>query len=347
MRAFEMWEPQTAAEAAALLATEHAGPGSSRPRLLAGGQDLLGELKEDLARPAALVNLKGIAGLDDLEPAIGGALRLGALVTLARLEREPLLAARYPLLAAAAASVGSPQIRSQATLGGNLCQRPRCVYYRNAGALCLKKGGRECLAEGGVNRHNAILGGGPSWIVHPSDLAPALVALDATVELTSPQGTRELALGDFFTLPEEGDVLRENRLGPQELVSAVTLPESAAAGVPGAQGTQAGEVLQVFMKFRERESFDFALSAVALRLRVVAGRIRDARLVLGGVAPIPWRCRAAERLLADKPLEAESFSAAAELALADAEPLEQNAYKVPLTRTLIERAGASLCGGNR
>ncbi|MDP6838109.1 MAG: FAD binding domain-containing protein [Planctomycetota bacterium] len=355
MRPFEMWEPSEVAQAVALLDSAHLAPGSRAPRLLAGGQDLLGELKDDLARPAALINLKGIAGLDEIEEVASGgqsphALRIGSLVTLARIADNATLQERYPLLCAAAVSVGSPQIRSQATLGGNLCQRPRCIYYRNAAALCLKKGGRECFAEGGVNRHNAILGGGPSWIVHPSDLAPALVALDASVELTSPTGTRELSLADFFTLPADGDVLRENRLGPPEMLTPLTGP--AGGGRPGAMtekatGGRSGDVRQVYMKFRERESFDFALVSVSMRVRVVDDRIRAARLVLGGVAPIPWRCLGAERLLADKPLEPQSFAAAAQVALAAAEPLEQNAYKVPLATTLIMRAGAALTAETR
>jgi xanthine dehydrogenase YagS FAD-binding subunit len=340
MRSFEMYEPKTTAEAVALLAESHGAPDGDQPRLYAGGQDLLTEMKEDLARPAALVNLKHIPGLGTIEVGRGGVLRIGALTRLSVIERSALLAELFPALVQAAASVASPQIRSRATLGGNLCQRPHCIYYRNAAAICLKKGGNECLSEGGVNRHNAILGGGPSWIVHPSDLAPALIALDATVHLASPQGEREMPLAEFFMLPSEGDPTRENRLEPQEMVTAVTLPPGSAAGAtPGG-----GETRQVFLKFGERESFDFALAAVALRLRLAGGRIREARLVLGGVAPTPWRCSKAERLLIDVPMERRSWQAAADAALADAEPLEQNGYKVPLTHTLILRAFATLAG---
>jgi xanthine dehydrogenase YagS FAD-binding subunit len=338
MRAFDLVLPATLEEALALLPAER-GPGHARP--IAGGQDLVGELQEHLDYPDTLVDLKGVAGLGEIELDAAGGATLGALVTIAALEEHAELARRFPLLAEAAASVGSPQIRSQGTLGGNLCQRPRCWYFRSEQARCLKKGGSECFSYAGMNKYNAILGGGPSYIVHPSDLAPALVALDATVELARldrrsgapPRiATRALALGEFFTLPASSDPTRENVLAPDELVTRVVVPARPAAA--GWRGT--------WLKFRERESYDWALAAVAASVRVASGRVAEARLVLGGVAPIPWRVPAAEAALVGKPLDQASIAAAREAALAGAEPLEHNGYKVPLTKALITRALGAL-----
>jgi xanthine dehydrogenase YagS FAD-binding subunit len=267
--------------------------------------------------------------MDSLSEAADGNVQFGATTKLNRLE------ALYPegpfrVIAEAAATVASPQIRSQATLAGNLCQRPRCLYYRRPEAICLKKGGDECFAYGGHNKYSAILGGGPSYIVHPSDLAPALVALDAVLEIRDAKGSHEVALADFYYLPSEGDVTRENVLRPDEVVVSVR----TALDTPA-------EWRSTYVKFQERDGFDFALSAVALSLRIRGGEVVDARIVLGGVAPMPWRCREAEQLLlgsANAKDIAKRGEAAAEAALIGAEPLDQNAYKIPLTKGLLQRA---------
>ncbi|MBM3977378.1 MAG: xanthine dehydrogenase family protein subunit M [Planctomycetes bacterium] len=329
MKTFELHLPRTIDEALALLER----PGHAA---LAGGQDLLTELKEHIATPDALVDLSGIQGADAIELRADGSLSIGAGVTLAELEKHAELARRWPVLTEAATSIASAQIRSQATVGGNLCQRPRCWYYRNEALSCLKKGGTECLAYGGMNKYNAILGGGPSYIVHPSDLAPALVALDAEIEIASrePRGARRrIALASFFTLPAEGDVLRENVLAPGELVVAVHVPAHAA-----------GNWRSTYLKFKERSSFDWALSAVALVARIDGARIAEARVVLGGVAPVPWRSKAAERVLAGRPIDDSAAREAGEAALAGAEPLSGNAYKVPLTKGLIVKALRAIGG---
>jgi xanthine dehydrogenase YagS FAD-binding subunit len=252
------------------------------------------------------------------------------MATVARVAASPLVRERWTAVAEAAESVGSPQIRNLGTVGGNLCQRPRCWYYRNVEAVCLKKGGSECFAASGLNKYNAILGGGPSYIVHPSDLAPALVALGAEVEIVGPSGARSLALERFFTLPSEGSVLKETVLATDEIVTQVRVP----APEDGVRST--------YLKFRERSSYDGALAAVALALRVEEGTIRAARLCLGGVAPIPWRCASTEALLVGQPMEEATWRRAAEDALKEAAPLEQNGYKVPLAKGLILKAMKSL-----
>jgi xanthine dehydrogenase YagS FAD-binding subunit len=342
MKDFEYIQPATVADATELLAEGDAAWASVTRRAIAGGQDLYGELKTGLVEVDSLVDLKGTAGEVSIERDPAGNLRLDALVKLADLADLAELGADGPaatLVARAAESVASPQIRSQATLGGNLCQRPRCLYYRRPEALCLKKGGDECFAYGGHNKYNAILGGGPSFIVHPSDLAPALVALDATVTIAGPGGARrELPLAELYTLPSEGDVTRETVLGPAEVLTSV---ETRLPLVD----RMAGSWRSSWQKFRERDGFDFALSAVALCLRVADRRIVDARVVLGGVAPRPWRSAEAEAALIGQELAAHGSAefdalatAAGEAALTGAEPLDQNAYKIPLTKGLVRRA---------
>ena len=326
MKAFEHARPASLAAALELLPKGRDPKARERTRVVAGGQDLYTEMKERLAEPELLVDLKGV-GLDAIEQAPDGALSIGALVTLSALEEHGDVRARLPVLHEAAGSVASVQIRNVGTVGGNLCQRPRCWYYRHPDAVCIKKGGAECFAYGGLNKYNAILGGGPSYIVHPSDLAPALVALGASVELTGPRGARVIELERFFTLPSEGSVLRENVLAADEILTRVMVPPLAGDGWRS-----------TYLKFRERGSYDFALASVALALRMQGGRIAEARLVLGGVAPIPWRCLDAETALVGRAVDAETCALAGEAALRGAEPLEHNAYKVPLAQGLITQA---------
>ncbi|MAF65726.1 MAG: molybdopterin dehydrogenase [Planctomycetes bacterium] len=326
MKAFDLLQPESLAEA--LEALSEAGA-RERAVALAGGQDLLSELQEHLLEPQMLVSLRGVGGLDEVGAEDGG-LRVGAMATLADLARDEVVLNSWTALAEAARSVGSPQIRTQATVGGNLCQRPRCPYFRNEHAVCLKKGGQECFAEGGLNRGNAILGGGPSFIVHPSDLAPALVALDAGVRIAGSGGERDEVVEHLFTLPSEGDVTRETTLAAGELITSVKVP----APVDGVRST--------YLKFQERASFDFASASVALALGVTGGRIHHARICLGGVAPVPWRCERTERLLVGQVPGEALFQRAALDALEEAEPLEHNAYKVPLAQGLLRKALRSL-----
>ena len=230
-----------------------------------------------------------------------------------------------PALAQAAEVIGSPQIRHAGTIGGNLCQRPRCWYYRNEHIVCLKKGGDRCYAAGGENKYNAILGGGPSYIVHPSDTATALVALGASVTIAGPNGMRNVPLEQFFILPTQ-NVTRENILKPDEIVTAILVPTSPLAA------------RSVYLKFREKMSMDWAMAACAVSLTTSNGVVTDSRIVLGGVAPIPWRVPKAEAALKGQAVNADTLRAVAEAALDGAVPLAQNGYKVPLTKTLVRRA---------
>jgi len=327
MKNFDMALPNSVEEAAELLPKKI---GDDSARLMAGGQDLLAEMKEYLVQPDLVVNLKSIPDLDRVVWGSDGSLELGALTTLATLENDERMAAQFPALVQAAASVASAQIRSSATVGGNLNQRPRCWYFRSEDYVCLKKGGTECFSYYGNNRYNAILGGGPSYIVHPSDLAPALVALSAEVQLVSPRGERTMSLEEFFVLPSEGDVLRETRIAADEIMTRIRIPAPA----PGQRS--------VYVKFKERDSYDFALAAVALVLQTDGTKVESCRLVLGAVAPVPWRCTRTERKLVGRPLGEELAALAAQDALADAEPLSDNEYKIPLTRGLIAEAFEAL-----
>ena len=327
MKSFEWTNPKTINEAVKLLqVAAPAGDIDEAPRPIAGGQDLLTTMKDYTSRPARLVNLKNIRGLNRITLNARG-LTIGALVTLTALEEHAAVRKSFPGLAEAAHSIATPQIRNLGTVGGNLCQRPRCWYFRLEEVICLKKGGSECYAATGENKYNAIFGGGPSYIVHPSDLAPMLLALGARVTVSGAAGKRVIPLDKFFTLPSEGNIRRENVLQNDDIITEVFVPASSFA----ARST--------YLKFKERESLDFALSSVAAAVQLAPNRtVSEARIVLGGVAPIPWRVPAAEKFLVGKELQPDVLAEAAKLALADAEPLAKNAYKVPLTQTLVRRA---------
>lgn len=331
MNSFEWTNPTTVNEAVKLLRVQPAsGDIDEAPRPIAGGQDLLTTMKDYTSRPTRLVNLKRIPGLDRITLNARG-LTIGALATLTQLEEHAGVRKSFPGLAEAAESIATPQIRNLGTVGGNLCQRPRCWYFRLEEVICLKKGGDECYAATGENKYNAIIAGGPSFIVHPSDLAPMLLALGARVTVMGARGRRVIPLDKFFTLPSEGNIRRENVLENDDVITEIFVPASPLA----ARST--------YLKFKERDSLDFALAAVATALQLGAnGVVRDVRIVLGGVAPIPWRVPAAEKFLMGKRLQTDVLAEAATMALKDAQPLEKNAYKVPLTQTLVRRALAKI-----
>jgi xanthine dehydrogenase YagS FAD-binding subunit len=290
-----------------------------------GGSDLLGMVKERIVNPDVLIHLNGIKGLDRVESK-GGTVRIGGQITLDSLSRHPLISSRYAVLAEAAASVATPQIRNAGTLAGNVCQRPWCWYFRN-GFPCYKAGGTQCFSVTGENQFHAIFGGGPSFIVHPSDTAPALVALDARFRIVGPSGERTLAAADFFRLPKE-NAARENALNDDEVLASIEFPES--------------HTRSTYHKVLDREAWTHAVVSAAIVLDMDKDVCRSARIVLGGVAPIPWRVPEAERLLTGQRITPDLAAKAAEAAVAGANPLAKNKYKVPLTREIVQRTVLSL-----
>jgi xanthine dehydrogenase YagS FAD-binding subunit len=299
--------------------------------LKAGGIDVLDVLKEGLLVPATLVSLTGVDGLGDIAEEAGTGIRIGAMVTLAKLADHPLVRRRYAALAGAAAQSASPQIRNVATLGGNLLQRPRCWYFRSLEYHCLRKGGDHCFALGGDNRYHAIFNNRPCAIVHPSSAATVLVALGAVLELVHPDsGTRRVPLEQFFLAP---DVMHENDLRPQEILTHVHLPALAA------------RVRTAYERVGERQAFDWPLVDVAAALELGAdGRCRRAAIVLGGAAPAPHRAHLAEQALANRVIDESAAAAAGRAAIEAATPLAGNAYKLPLLETLVRRAVLAAAG---
>lgn len=300
--------------------------------VVGGGSDLLGMIKDDLTAPDVLINLRTIAGDDRLrtiagDPDADSGIRIGALVTLAELARHPTVTRHYPVLAEAAASAATPQIRNVGTVGGNLCQRPWCWYFRQK-FPCFKHGGNRCFSRAGENQFNAILGGGPSFIIHPSDTAPAFVALGASFHLVGPAGERVVPAGEFFTLPRT-DVTRENVLVPGEVLHTVTVPPAHSSR-------------STYAKVLDREAWTHAVVSVAATVEMDGDVIRRAQIVLGGVAPIPWPVPAAEELLRGQKMTVALANRVGRLAVDGAQPLSKNAYKVTLTKNLVRRTLLSL-----
>ena len=288
---------------------------------LGGGTDLLVTIAEELAQPDVVVDLRTIVEGDRIEAVDGGAVRIGAAARIADIARDAIVLERFPALAQACDFVGTPALRNMGTIGGNLCQRPRCWYFRRA-VPCLKNGGLSCPAVDGENQYLAILEGGPCHIVHPSDPAVALTALDAIVELASIDGQRRLPIGEFYVLPSER-LDQETVLQAGEFVSAVVLPGTSAGGV------------QHYHKLMQREAWDFALASIAACKR----RDGDVRLVLGGVAPRPWRVNSSvEEDVSSGGLDDEAIATLADRALYDAIPMSKNGYKVNLAASLLRQA---------
>jgi xanthine dehydrogenase YagS FAD-binding subunit len=305
------------------------GDGAARP--LAGGTDLLTLMKADLVAPSRLVDVKRVPELAGGIEETDAGLTLGALTTLAEIEIHPAIRARYTALAEAAEVAATPQLRHMATIGGNLLQRPRCWYFRSEQFRCWLKGGDECYARAGENQLHALFDVSPCVAVHPSDPAPALVALGAEARLRGPAGERTVLLEELFAPPTD-DRRTETTVRPDELIISLRVPRPA----DGTRGT--------YLKAMDRRIWAFALVGIAVVLRLERGRMVDPRIVLGGVAPIPRRLAAAERALAGEAPTVEAFARAAEASLADARPLARNGYKLPLARTLIERALAAVGG---
>jgi xanthine dehydrogenase YagS FAD-binding subunit len=287
----------------------------------AGGTDLMGCLREGIFEVRKVVSLSGVRELRGVQETTDGGLTIGALTTITEVSEDPLIRDRYPALSQAASEVASPQLRNQGTIGGNLCQKPRCWYYRGE-FDCLRKKGDNCFAFAGENQFHCILGGDGCYIVHPSDTAPALVALNAVLRVAGPSGERRVGVEDFHVSPAR-DPKRETVLERNEILREVILP-------PPLTGQKS-----VYRKVRARRSWDFALAGLALALQLEGDRVLSARAVLSGAAPVPWRTRAVEEAITGKRLLSAVREEAAEAAVSDAEPLDQNQYKIPLFKGLI------------
>jgi xanthine dehydrogenase YagS FAD-binding subunit len=296
--------------------------GTQGARVMAGGTDLLGCLRDEVFAADRVVSISGLKELVGVSARPDGGVRIGALTTIAEIASNPTIRSRYAVLAEAAGEVASPQLRNQGTIGGNLCQKPRCWYYRGD-FHCARKGGDLCYAVEGENEFHAIFGGGPCFYVHPSDTAVALTALEARLTVSGPSGNRQVRIADFFMRPDT-DITRETVLAPAEILTEIVLPP------PGAS------MRSTYRKIRARRAWDFALVSVALVLQFTGESVGSARIVLGGVGPLPWRVEAAEKLLAGRRIDAAAATATGQAAVAEAGSLRDNEYKVLMTRGAVE-----------
>jgi xanthine dehydrogenase YagS FAD-binding subunit len=292
------------------------------PAFAGGGSDLLALVKERIISPDLIVNLKTMANLNQVGRS-GASTTIGGQITLDALSRNETVRRDYLVLAEAAGSVATPQIRNVGTIAGNVCQRPWCWYYRN-GFPCYKAGGNQCFSFAGENQHHAIFGGGPSYIVHPSDTAPALMALGATFRIVGPGGERRVPAAGFFVSPRQ-NVTHENVLADDEILVSIELPPAR----PGTRST--------YHKVLDRQAWTHAVVSAAIVLEMDQQVCRSAAVVLGGVAPIPWRLPQVEQMLAGQRITAELAARAADTAVSGARALSKNGYKIPLTRGVVRR----------
>jgi xanthine dehydrogenase YagS FAD-binding subunit len=320
MRPFEYASATSMEQAVSLLGNswDEAAP-------LAGGTDLLSLMKDDVVTPKRLVNIKEIAALRGIAFNPKQGLRIGALVTIQELADNARVRQAYPVLAKTADEIAGPQIRNMATIGGNLCQRPRCWYYRAGFGLFAKDQNGQSLVPAGDNRYHAIFGNsGPAYFVSPSTLAPLLIALGAIVHLIGPKGRRELPLEKFYLIPTS-EAEREQDLKPNEIVTEVVVP--ALAGARSAT-----------YEVRQKEAMDWPLAMAAVVLNLKGNKVSSARVLLGHVAPVPWRSPEAEAALVGKPISEEVARAAGNAAVANAKSLGNNGYKIQLARVALTRA---------
>jgi len=328
MRAFEYYKVTTVAQTLSLLSRH-----GEKASILAGGSDILGRMKDRLEGPKLqlpqhLLDIKGIQGLNYIMEQKNG-LKIGATTSLSDIASSPLVARKYPLLSQAASQVAVPQIRNVGTLGGNLCQRPRCWYFR--GKLfkdCFRKGGDNCYASAGENQYHAVFGGDNCNMVCPSDMAPALTALQARVEIATPKGNKLIPIEQFYIRPDK-NLLKETVLGSTEMVLAVEIPAPA----PVSKG--------IYLKLKEREAFDFAIASVAVMVTLKNDIVSDARIVFGGVAPFPLRATGAESALKGKKVR-DAMGTACKAAVEGARPMSNNGYKVKVAKGIMEEALSSL-----
>lgn len=315
MKNFTYNQPRSLKEAAQMF---KANPGAVPS---AGGTDLLGLIKDNILQPAEVVDLKRIPGLDKIVYAAGKGLSIGALAKLADVAQHPDVLKKYPALAQAAKAVASPQLRNMGTIGGNICQRPRCWYFRGD-FHCLRKGGSDCFAVEGENKFHCVIGGAPCFIVHPSDTAVALMALDASLVVQKGKKKRKIPISDFFLLPDK-NVTAENILEPGDILLEIRVPDNSGPSK--------------FLKFTERDVWDFAAVSGAAAWTGDKNKVNSGRLVLGGVAPVPWLEKDVSSAMTGATLDKATIDKLAAMALKDAEPMEQNEYKIQLARNLIKQ----------
>lgn len=327
MRAFEYVSPTTKEQAVGLL-----GQSESDAQALAGGTDILSLMKDDVIAPKRLVNLKDITELKGLSSGPGG-LRIGAVVTIQELLDNSRVRRLYPSIWQAAEGITSPQIRNMGTVAGDLCQRPRCWYYRSGFGLLAKGEDGKSLIPNGDNRYHAILGNtGPAYFVNPSSLAPALIALGAKVKIQGPQGSREINLETFFAIPQS-DGEREYRIKPNEIVTEIIVPPPR-----GRNATY---------EIRQKESLDWPLATASVALNMSGNTVESASVVMGHVAPVPWRSTSAGQFLAGKQINEEVAQKAGEMAVSDAKALSRNGYKIQLAKVAVKRALLEAASGGK
>jgi xanthine dehydrogenase YagS FAD-binding subunit len=316
LKAFTYVNAGNEKEAVAALASAERG----KMLPMAGGMDLLGLMKDYIVSPDRIVSIKS---LDQTITTTDGGLRIGAATKIVDVAEHAGARKLFPALVTAAEGVGTPQIRNMGTVGGNIMQRPRCWYFRNEEFNCLKKGGSRCFAVEGENQFHAIFGDGPCHIVHPSSLAVPVIAYGGKLRVVGPGGARDIDAGEFFQMPNQ-NLYGENVLQPNEIVTHIVLP------APG-QKSAAYEV-------RFKQSHDWPLAAAAVNLVMAGSVVKSARIVMGAVAPIPWRVQAAERVLAGKAITEALAAEAANAAVAGARPMSENNYKIQIAKTAVKRA---------
>ncbi|HYK91171.1 MAG TPA: FAD binding domain-containing protein [Acidobacteriota bacterium] len=320
MRAFEYASPTTKEQAVALLGNKWGDT-----EVLAGGMDLLSTMKDYLTEPKRLVNLKDIKELAGISSEASTGLRIGALVTLQELLENETVRKEYPALFQAAEGITSPQMRNLGTVGGDLCQRPRCWYFRNGMGLLAQDSSGKSLIVDGENKYHAILGNsGPAYFVNSSSLAPSLIALDAKIRVFGPKGAREVPAAKFYVIPKSNEE-REYALKPNELVTDIVIP--SAAGIRNAT-----------YEVRQKEALDWPLAAASVSLKMSGRKVTSARVVLGHVAPVPWPAPDADKFLAGKTISEQVAKEAGAAAVTGAKALSQNGYKIQLARTAVKRA---------
>jgi xanthine dehydrogenase YagS FAD-binding subunit len=323
MNKFKIAQPQSLDQATAFLSQD----GEKRV-LMSGGTDLLDELKSGNINPEIVVELDGVSGLAYIKEAEEG-MHIGGMTKVADLAEDAAVKEKYPGLVQAALSLATPQLRNVGTVGGNLCQRPRCWYYRDPEVNCRKKGGRQCFALQGRNKYHAVLGGSMCFIVHPSDLAPMLVSLEAEAVIATTGKDKRIPLQDFFILPS-ANIRKENVLEPGEMLKEVIIPPKEA----GFKCT--------YFKLKERSTWDFAVVSAAVSGNVSNGVFKNIKVVLGGTAPVPWHMESVDKAVQGKKATADLVRRGVEAGLKDAYTLEENEYKLDLLKAVIPRTVMSL-----